>query len=122
MDAGVRSPLELDYLRLVERAHGLPHGTGQVRRRRTEVEVVYEEYGLVVELDGRLGHSGLGAFRDRWRDKASTTDGLATLRYGLADAVDESCLVARRVAVNLHHRGWTGDLMHCGRCRLMPIS
>ena len=36
--AGARSPLEIDYLDLVERAHGLPEGRRQQSRRGTEVE------------------------------------------------------------------------------------
>ena len=56
--AGARSPLELDFLRLVERPHGLPVGHRQAARRGTEVDVVYKEYRLLIELDGRLGHDG----------------------------------------------------------------
>ena len=33
---------------------------------RTDVD--YEEYGLLVELDGRRGHDGAGRFRDMNRD------------------------------------------------------
>jgi hypothetical protein len=51
---GVRSPIELDYLRDVERAHGLPVGQRQFARRNTEADVYYTDYGLLVELDGRL--------------------------------------------------------------------
>lgn len=58
--AGVRSPIELDYLRSVERAHELPVGIRQAGRRNTEVDVYYKDYGLIVELDGRLGHTGIG--------------------------------------------------------------
>ena len=105
---GVRSPLELDYLRKVERPHALPIGKRQQSRRRTEVDVWYEDYGLLVELDGKLGHNGLGRFRDMRRDNAATSDGLATLRYGSADVLGIPCEVALEVAHNLMLRGWPG--------------
>jgi very-short-patch-repair endonuclease len=115
--AGVRSPIELDYLRDVERAHGLPVGRRQVGRRNTEVDVYYEDYGLMVELDGRLGHTGMGRFRDMRRDNAATTDGLATLRYGKADVFGIPCAVAQEVGVNLARLGWRGVPRQCDCCR-----
>jgi hypothetical protein len=114
---GARSPLEVRYLRDVERAHGLPAGARQAGRRRTEVDVLYDDYGLLVELDGRRGHEDEGRFRDMRRDNWSTTDGLATLRYGYADVVGRPCEVAAQVAQNLFRRGWSGLPNRCGRCR-----
>ena len=109
--------MEVRYLRDVERAHGLPDGRRQVRRRRTECDVWYEEYGLLVELDGRRGHEGGGAFRDMRRDNSATTDGLATLRYGYRDVFGSPCEVAAQVAENLARRGWPGPFGRCQRCR-----
>ncbi len=65
---GAQSPLELTYLRDVERAHDLPRGVRQaVSADRSAVrDVLYEEYGVVVELDGRIGHVELGRFRVRF--------------------------------------------------------
>ena len=114
---GVRSPLELSYLRTVERPHGLPEGRRQAGRRNTEVDVLYDEHGLLVELDGRLGHKGMGRFRDMRRDNVATTDGLATLRYGSADVFGSPCEVAQEVAINLARRGWLGPLHRCQYCR-----
>ncbi len=113
---GVRSPIEHDYLHKVERAHDLPEGRRQAGRRHTEVDVLYEEFGLIVELDGRLGHTGMGRFRDMRRDNRSTTDGLATLRYGKADVFGIPCEVADEVAVNLMRRGWDGPQSRCPNC------
>lgn len=115
--AGVRSILELDYLRNVERAHGLPAGRRQVRRRNTEADVLYDEYALLVELDGRRGHIGSGKFRDLLRDNAATSDGLAALRYGYGDVADVPCEVAWQVGGNLIQRGWPGPIARCDRCR-----
>ncbi len=114
---GVRSALELSYLHDVERAHGLPVGQRQQVRRRTETDVWYEEFGLLVELDGKVGHIGRGRFRDMRRDNSATSDGLATLRYGHADVFGCACEVALEVGHNLALRGWTGLVMPCPRCR-----
>jgi hypothetical protein len=58
--AGVHSGLEYRYLRDVERPHALPPGTRQALARhagRNEYrDVLYEEYGVAVELDGRAAH------------------------------------------------------------------
>ncbi len=95
--SGTESPLEVRYLRDVERSHGLPKGRRQVRRRRSaRNDVGYEEFGLIIELDGHLGHDGLGRFRDFRRDNAALIDGRITLRYGWADVTQESCAVATR--------------------------
>lgn len=115
--AGTRSPIEVDYLNLVERAHGLPVGRRQASRRGTEVDVLYEDYGLLVELDGRLGHAGMGRFRDMHRDNSATSDGLATLRYGKADVFGIPCEVAMEVASNLMRRGWKDSPCRCDHCR-----
>ena len=115
--AGARSPLEVDFLNLVEQAHGLPEGRRQQSRRRTEVDVLYAAYRLLVELDGRLGHEGMGRFRDMRRDNASTTDGLATLRYGKTDVFGSPCEVAAEVSHNLMIRGWEGPGHPCDHCR-----
>ena len=57
---GVQSLLESSYRRRVERAHGLPRPDRQWHER-TEDGVVYRDaayrrYGVIVELDGRMGH------------------------------------------------------------------
>ena len=83
-----------------------PRVAAKPAARHTEVDVLSEEFGLIVELDGRLGHTGMGRFRDMRRDNRSTTDGLATLRYGKADVFGIPCEVADEVAVNLMRRGW----------------
>jgi hypothetical protein len=120
---GVESVLEYRYLRRVERPHGLPRARRQRvvisggRRRRTDND--YEPFGVVVELDGRLGHEGEGAFRDRTRDNGSTVSGKASLRFGWADVDAQPCEVAHDVAVLLWSRGWRGRLTRCGvDCRV----
>jgi len=122
---GVESVLEYRYVRRVERPHGLPEARRQRAwviegsRRRTDND--YEQFGVVVELDGRLGHEGAGAFRDRTRDNVMTVSGKATLRFGWADVDAQACEVARDVAALLRSRGWRGELTRCSAgCRVSP--
>lgn len=116
--SGVESPLELRYLRDIERAHGLPHGDRQNRSglpfRR---DVVYLGWRVVVELDGRLGHEGEGHFRDMQRDNRTALNGEVTLRYGSADVAGRPCAVARQVESALRLQGWSGRLTPCRDCR-----
>ena len=115
---GVESALEYRYVRRVERPHGLPPARRQQvvvsggHHRRTDND--YEPFGLVVELDGRLGHEGEGAFRDRRRDNVTTVSGKVSLRFGWADVDAAACEVAQDVAAVLHSRGWQGLLTPCG--------
>ncbi|MEP7034563.1 MAG: type IV toxin-antitoxin system AbiEi family antitoxin domain-containing protein [Dermatophilaceae bacterium] len=121
--AGVESVLEYRYVRRVERPHGLPEARRQQvvivggRRRRSDNE--YKPFGVVVELDGRLGHEADGVFRDRSRDNSTTVSGKASLRFGWADVDAQPCEVAQDVAEVLRSRGWPGSLRRCGvHCRL----
>ncbi|WP_205629623.1 type IV toxin-antitoxin system AbiEi family antitoxin domain-containing protein [Jiangella muralis] len=114
---GAQSPLELRHLHAVERGHGLPRGHRQRRvngGRVIWVDVDYDRYALRVELDGRVGHTDEGRFRDRHRDNRATTDGHATLRYGHADVFGDPCGVAAEQGRVLQDRGWTGRPRACG--------
>ena len=68
----------------IRRRHGLPVGRRQVRRPDNGVEhldVVIEELGLHIELDGRLGHDrGREVWHDMRRDNSSELRGLRHLR------------------------------------------
>jgi hypothetical protein len=115
--AGVESPLELRYLRDVERPHGLPRADRQnYGRNPFRRDVVYLPFRLVVELDGRLGHEGMGRFRDMWRDNVTTVGGELTLRYGLLDIAERPCVVAQQVGTVLHRQGWAGPFTRCPHC------
>jgi hypothetical protein len=109
--AGQHSILEHRYVRDVERPHNLPAGTRQARtdrRGRTEYrDTLYEEYGLIVELDGRLAHPGDVRWADIARDNAAAADGLTTLRYGWLPVTGSPCQVAAEVAKLLTARGYT---------------
>jgi hypothetical protein len=120
--AGCHSLLELRYLRDVERPHGLPAGSRQRRRQTGEAtayrDVEYDEFWLIVELDGRAAH--LDPRRDRWRDNAAATQGWSTLRFGWADVNTRGCETAMVVAAALRRAGWPGTPARCGTaCRIL---
>lgn len=118
IEQGAESRLELSYLRQVERPHGLPQGQRQKRRHGLQYksDVGYDEYALLVELDGRLGHQGADRFRDMERDNRFAALSWTTLRYGWFDVVERPCVVARQVAEVLTVRGWPGPVTRCPRC------
>lgn len=109
--AGALSVLELMWLRHVERAHGLPPGERQTRSRAGYRDIRYGR--LLVELDGRLGHSGAGAFRDMNRDNLHVLQGETTLRFGFADTDTRPCACAAMVAAALRLLGQPVDWRSC---------
>ena len=117
--AGVHSPLELRYVRDVERRHGLPRGDRQVRvvrgMARQYIDVLYADYGVVVELDGVLAHSSGGKSREARRDNANTLDGYQTLRYGWVPVAYRACATAREVHDLLRRNGLRIPLRPCGK-------
>lgn len=113
---GVESVLEWRFLQVVVRAHGLPGPTLQKELRRgTRSDAVWEEQGVVAELDGKLGHERV--FRDMARDNRLAMSGLQTLRYGWHDVTERPCEVAWQLSAVLQSRGWTGVRDRCLRCR-----
>lgn len=114
---GAYSVLEHRYLTKVERPHGLPTAKRQrrVRRGRTAAyrEVEYTEFGLVVELDGRLGHEEqLDRWEDLDRDIDTALSGGTTLRLGWRHALSP-CRTAGVVGRLLRALGWKGELKAC---------
>ena len=114
---GGESPAEVRWVRDVERAHGLP---GAVRQQPTgdggRRDNVYEELGLVVEVDGRLGHEGWdGRRRDGRRDRRAARSGRLTVRVFWDELVQSPCDLAVEVGELLRSRGWTGAPGACRR-------
>jgi hypothetical protein len=108
---GVHSSLEYRYLRDVERPHLLPRGVRQARARQGSStiyrDVLYDQYALAVELDGRVAHPGDQRWPDIQRDNAAAAGGILTLRYGWYDVTERPCQVAAQVATALQLRGYT---------------
>jgi hypothetical protein len=110
---GDHSVLEYRYDRDVERAHGLPEPVRQAPfvgpdGRKGRRDRLYQKYGVVVELDGRLGHGPEDQWRDKDRDNAAALDGHQSLRYGWTHVRWHPCATALQVARVLRVHGWDG--------------
>lgn len=118
--SGTNSVLEHGYLTRVERVHGLPRSELQTVRATPMGnqfrDVEYAAYGLVVELDGALGH-------DTWRDQARDADrvlddlaatGTVTARLRWHQVFETPCRTAQSIARVLASRGWTDFPTACG--------
>ncbi len=115
---GDHSVLEFRYHRDVERAHGLPEPSRQVpfatpTGRRGRRDRVYTEYGVVVELDGRLAHPTENQWKDKARDNAAAATGKQSLRYGWTHVRWHACATAAEVARVLRLHGWDGRPRPC---------
>ncbi len=117
---GVSSNLERQYVRNVERPHGLPTPRRQARIRRGSrsmyLDNAFEEFGVNVELDGLASHQAETRWQDIHRDNYLAGTGIITLRYSWADVTRRPCQVAAEIALVLRSRGWTGTLSACPRC------
>lgn len=99
---GSHFPLEFRYDRDVERAHGLPMAARQVKFVKPDGskgfhDRCYEQYGLIVELDGKQFHPAEQRSQDQARDNEAAATTGATLRYGWADVVRTPCESAAQV-------------------------
>ena len=84
-------------------------------------DVDYPDYGLVVELDGRLWHrSTADRDRDLARDLVAKTEGRDTVRLGWGQVTRHSCATARHLGVLLGQRGWTGRVLGSPTCPDWP--
>jgi hypothetical protein len=115
---GDDSVLEYRYHRDVERAHGLPEPERQVPftakdGRRGRRDRVYQEYGVVVELDGRLAHPEENRWKDKARDNAAAAGGQQSLRYDWAAVTRHPCATAAEIAKVLRNHGWQGRPKPC---------
>ena len=118
LEPGIESVLEHRYVVRVERDHGLPRPERQALVGADRLDMLHREFGVVIELDGRIGHAAEGAFRDMRRDNRHAEHGLVTLRFGWDDVTRDPCGVAAQVASTLRTRGWRGVLRPCRRCAL----
>ena len=121
---GAHSLLEHRYVTRVERPHGLPRGTRQRVVSRSGAhqyqDVSYDDYLVVVELDGLAAHPPESRWRDMRRDNINTSNGVATLRLGDVDVSGRNCESATLVGQTLQRRGWRGTLRRCGcNCRAL---
>lgn len=117
---GTCSVLEHGYLMRVERAHGLPVGVRQavdVRRGALYRDVLYAEFDQIVELDGRVFHTGArNRHRDLDRDLDAAIDGFASVRLGWGQVFDSPCATASKLGSVLQRQGWRGQVTRCAAC------
>jgi len=122
LGSGMCSVLERGYFHRVERPHGLPRRQRQVTSRatgkRTDQDVRYREYGLIVELDGRGYHDNPKAWDDdARRDIAEcATSDLMTVRVTYGLVFGDECRTARWMGAILQRRGWRGAVRPCPKC------
>lgn len=115
---GAHSILEYRYDRDVERAHGLPPARRQVafttsNGRRGRRDRYYEQYGLIIELDGRRYHPAERRHLDQARDNDAIATGGSTLRYSWDDVTRRPCAAAAQIHAALAKHGYTGPIKPC---------
>lgn len=120
IDEGTCSTLEALYLQRVERPHGLPRPRRQHRPvgQRVIRDIDYEEFGIVIELDGRLFHdTAAGHDADLERDlDAKLHQDRDTVRLGWGQVVRRTCSTSVKIGSLLRNRGWRGRWRRCSGC------
>jgi hypothetical protein len=117
--AGDNSALEHLFTRKVEHGHGLPEPSRQVPfvtsdGRHCRRDRVFDQFRVIVELDGRMAHPPEITSQDKARDRAAAARGYLTVRYEWLDVYSTSCVTAVEMAQVLAQRGWTGRPRPCG--------
>jgi hypothetical protein len=123
---GAFSPLELRYVRGVERAHALPAAKRQARVRQGTgnryLDNLYDEYRACVEIDGTASHPADEQWRDKDRDRWNAVhERIETIRIGMPHLRNDQaqCATAADIAQWLSSRGpRTGRPCHVG----CPVS
>jgi hypothetical protein len=111
---GAQALSELDFTRNVVRAFRLPAPTRQAARRdargrRRWTDVSWDEYKLVVEIDGaQHTEDPLQRWDDMERDIDLGADGYRTLRFPAWLVRHSPQSVARTIRQALHHSGYRG--------------
>jgi hypothetical protein len=117
---GTCSTLERAYLHYVERPHRLPRPRRQHRPEGLRVmrDADYEDFGVVIELDGRAFHDNATARdNDLERDlDARVHDARETIRLGWGQVVRRPCSTAFKIGALLQRKGWRGRPIRCPRC------
>jgi hypothetical protein len=105
---------ELDFIRLVVRACGLPEPSRQAARRdargrRRWTDVMWDEYKIIVEIDGaQHTEDPFQRWDDMERDLDLSLDGYLTLRFPAWLVRNNPEYVARRILEVLRKAGYPG--------------
>ncbi|NLW98947.1 MAG: hypothetical protein GXY39_04510 [Actinomycetales bacterium] len=116
---GAESGLEVVYVDKVIRAHGLPPMRMNVPDRlggsRIRRDFDNEEFGVVAEVDGVLGHEGFGRTLDARRDRKTLARGRVTARQTWVEVHYQACELAADLFGILRSRGYPGHYTRCSR-------
>lgn len=109
---GAQALSEIDFLALA-RTYRLPPPDRQVLRRdsrgrRRWLDVCWDRYGIVVEIDGMWHMDAAQWWADLRRDNELTVGGELVLRYPAYVVREAPDVVAAQVRARLRSRGWTG--------------
>jgi hypothetical protein len=125
LEAGACSVLEREYLLLADR-HGLPNREAEgVRRQARSVDgrpayrdVLYERFGFIVELDGRVFHDNAEARdRDAKRDLGTlAAEDRVTVRLTYGLVLHHGCTTMSQIGALLRRQGWLGTITRCAEC------
>ena len=121
LSTGACSVLEREYLR-IERRHGLPEGRRQkpdtIAGKTARRDVDYEQFGTVVELNGRAFHDDATSWdADALRDLDTLVDSdRPTVRLTFGLVFGAPCQTVAKIGTLLNRRGWTGAVQRCPHC------
>ena len=109
---GAEALSEIDFGRLVRR-FGLPNPDRQVvrrdgRGRRRWLDVYFDKWGVVVEIDGFWHMEAETWWADMERDNELTIAGERVLRYPTFVVREQPETVARQIIAALRAAGWPG--------------
>jgi hypothetical protein len=112
VDGGAHSLPEIDFVELC-RTFGLPDPSRQVARldssgRRRWLDVFWDEFDLVVEIDGLFHMEASQWWSDMWRGNEHAVRLEGVLRYPSFAIREEPERVASQLTEALRARGWAG--------------
>jgi hypothetical protein len=112
IEGGAQALSELDFTRKVVRRFGLPEPSRQAGRKDSDgrqrwIDVIWEQWKVIVEVDGAQHLEPLQYWDDMARDDDLQLDGYTVLRFpGWLVRHDPEC-VARRILRHLAKAGYT---------------
>lgn len=121
---GAESGLEVTYLDSVVGRHGLPpmvlNSADVIGGSRVRRDFKNEQFGVVSEVDGELGHVGADRLIDARRDRKTLATGRVTARQGWIDVHFAPCELAADLYGIYRSRGYRGGIALCGpNCTVM---
>lgn len=113
IEGGAQALSELDFYRAVIRQFGLPQPSGQAGRRDSRgkqrwIDVMFEEWNVVVEIDGAQHTQPLEQWDDMDRDNDLNIDGYRVLRFPAWLVRRNPERVARKILEALRRAGYQG--------------